>query len=69
MNDIHLLLNLLDNLLDNILRSPAGNRIFMNTPDRRSRYIQAFDIQLPACKNSRNLIQYTSNILRMSYFP
>ena len=58
--------DLLRHLLDSILIRPGCNGIFMYPLDRGCRNVQTLDIDLPAGKYSRYLIQQTCKVFRMN---
>ena len=62
---IHLLGNLLHDFLDGILVRPRCNGVLVYALNGRSGHIQAFDIDLPAGKHRRHLIEQTGNVFRM----
>ena len=63
---IHLLGILLNDFLDGVLIRPGSNSILVYTLNGRSGHIKAFDIDLPAGKHRRHLIEKTGNVLRMA---
>ena len=66
LQHIYLFGDLLRHLLDSILILPGCNGIFMYPLDRGCRNVQTLDIDLPAGKYSRYLIQQTCKVFRMN---